>query len=354
MLAANAKPFRLEEATIDELHEAIRAGRTSCAAVVRHYIERARAYNGVASALVTEDGARIPEVTGIARAMSPLRFPTETTARRARPGHGGDPAMSGRSFLFDVARGRRRIRVFEAGDGPPLVFLHGAGGLVEESPFLAALGRRWHVFAPLLPGYGDSEGGDTLPDMLAITLHSFDVIEALGLARPYLVGHSMGGMIAAEMAAVAPHDVERLGLIAPAGLWLEDHPIPDLFATLPHELPELLFHDPALGEWLMAPDGDLDNPKFLEAFMIRNARQLTMASILLFPVPDRGLAERVYRIRARTVIVWGKHDRMIPPAYGEAFRRRVAGSELVMVPAAGHMVIIEKTEDVVAALARLD
>jgi len=47
--------------------------------------------------------------------------------------------------------------------------------------------------------------------MLAITLHSFDVIEALGLARPYLVCHSMGGMIAAEMAAVAPHDAERLG-----------------------------------------------------------------------------------------------------------------------------------------------
>jgi len=167
-----------------------------------------------------------------------------------------------------------RHNVFEAGDGPPLVFLHGAGGLAEESPFLAALARRWHVFAPLLPGYGDSEGGDTLPDMLAITLHSFDVIEALGLTRPYLVGHSMGGMIAAEMAAVAPNDVERLGLIAPAGLWLDDHPIPDLFATLPHELPELLFHDPVLGERLMAPDGDLDNPKLLEAFMIRNARRI--------------------------------------------------------------------------------
>ena len=128
-----------------------------------------------------------------------------------------------------------------------------------------------------------------------------------------------------------------LGLIAPAGLWLEDHPIPDLFATLPHELPELLFHDPVLGERLMAPDGDLDNPKVLEAFMIRNARQLTMASKLLFPVPDRGLAERLYRIRARTVIVWGEDDRMIPPVYGEAFRCGVAGTELVTVPAAGHI-----------------
>src|ERR1700732_3406737 len=176
-----------------------------------------------------------------------LLDPAAAAARRARPGHGGHPAMSGRSFLLDVAGGRRRIRVFEAGDGPPLVFLHGADGLVEESPFLAALGRRWHVFAPLLPGYGDSEGGDTLPDMLAITFHSFDVIEALGLARPHLVGHSMGGMIAAEMPAVAPHDVERLGLIAPAGLWLDDHPIPDFFSKLPHGLPGLFFPDPGPG-----------------------------------------------------------------------------------------------------------
>ena len=258
------------------------------------------------------------------------------------------------SSRIDVAGGRRRIRVFEAGDGAPLVFLHGADGLVEEDPFLAVLARRWHVFAPLLPGYGDSEGGEDLPDMLAVTLHGFDVIEALGLDRPILVGHSMGGMIAAEMAAVAPRSVERLGLIAPAGLWLDTHPIPDLFTKLPHELPALLFHDAALGERMMAAGGDLDDPKFLEAFLIRNARQLAMASKLLFPIPDRGLAGRLYRIRARAVIAWGEDDRLIPPAYGEAFRRAIAGAELVSLPAAGHMVTVEQPQAVVAALARLE
>jgi pimeloyl-ACP methyl ester carboxylesterase len=262
--------------------------------------------------------------------------------------------MTARSFLLDIAGGRRRIRVFEAGEGTPLVFLHGPDGLVEDSPFLAALARRWHVYAPLLPGYGDSEGGESLPDMLAVTLHSFDVIDALGLARPTLVGHSMGGMIAAEMAAVVPHDVERLGLVAPAGLWLDDYAIPDLFAKLPHELPALLFHDVALGERLLAPGGDLDDPKFLEAFMIRNARQLTMASKLLFPVPDRGLAQRLYRVKARTVIVWGENDRMIASAYGDSFRRAIAGAELVTIPAAGHMIIAERAEAVAAALARLE
>src|SRR5712691_4144014 len=77
---AERRPFRLEEATIDELHAAIQAGETNCVAVVRQYIERARAYNGVASLLVTEDGGPIPERIGTVRAGAALRFPTETVA----------------------------------------------------------------------------------------------------------------------------------------------------------------------------------------------------------------------------------------------------------------------------------
>src|ERR1700733_15360156 len=70
--------FRLEEATIEELHRAIRAGRTTCVAVVEHYLARARAYNGVASLLVTEDGATVPAASGAVRAGEALQFPTET------------------------------------------------------------------------------------------------------------------------------------------------------------------------------------------------------------------------------------------------------------------------------------
>jgi len=80
---ANARPFRLEEATIDELHQAIKNGQVTCVAVVQNYIERARAYNGVASVLVTEDGALVPEATGTLRAMAPLRFPAQTVKASA-------------------------------------------------------------------------------------------------------------------------------------------------------------------------------------------------------------------------------------------------------------------------------
>jgi pimeloyl-ACP methyl ester carboxylesterase len=258
------------------------------------------------------------------------------------------------SQLLEIAGGRRTIQVFEAGIGEPLVFLHGVGGLAADSPFLAALAQGWRVLAPLLPGYGLSSGAEALRDMLAVTLHSFDVLDALGLDRPVLVGHSMGGMIAAEMAALAPREVERLGLIAPMGLWLDADPVPDLFSTLPRELPGLLFHDPEFGERMMTAGRDLDDPKFLEAFVIGNARQLAMASKLLFPLPDRGLAERLYRIRAKTVIIWGEEDRLIPPAHGDAFCRGIKGAELITVPAAGHMVIVEHPEAVATALVRLD
>ena len=128
------------------------------------------------------------------------------------------------------------VRYFEGGTGPDLVYLHGAGGVTAEDPFLAALAANHHVYAPLIPGYGDSEEAPTIRDMLDFTLHTWDVIEALGLKDPILVGHSMGGMIAAEMAAVAPNDVSRLALICPAGLWDDDHPIADIFSKLPYEL----------------------------------------------------------------------------------------------------------------------
>lgn len=77
-LGARHRPFALEEATIDELHAAITSGQTTCVEIVQHYLDRVRAYNGVASRLVTEDGAPVPEATGAVRAKAPLRFPTQT------------------------------------------------------------------------------------------------------------------------------------------------------------------------------------------------------------------------------------------------------------------------------------
>jgi len=255
--------------------------------------------------------------------------------------------------LNTVATTRVPVRYYEGGSGTPLVFLHGAGGLDMDLPFLDALAQRFHVYAPLVPGYGDSEECPELRDMLDFTLHTWDVVAALGLKDPVLAGFSMGGMIASEMAAIAPNDVSRLALIAPAGLWLDQHPIPDFFAMLPFELPPVLFYDEEAGAKAMTAGVDLSDPNFLQAFLVQNARQLGAAGKILFPIPERGLAARLYRIRAKTQLIWGDSDKLIAPVYAQEFQRGIAGSSLTMIPQAGHLVPFEKPAEVVAAISRL-
>ena len=245
------------------------------------------------------------------------------------------------------------VQVLTGGEGPDLLFLHGAGGLLAEDPLLNALAERFRVHAPLLPGYGDSEECHEIRDMLDFTLHTHDVMTALGLVKPMVVGHSMGGMMAAELAAVMPNDVDRLALICPAGLWLDEHPMPDIFAMVPYELPAVLFHDVAAGAAMMTAGADFSDLDFLQRFLVQNARQLGMAGKILFPIPDRGLAERLYRIKAKTLLIWGASDRLTPLPYAEAFRQGIAGSELVVIPEAGHMVPLEQTARVVEAIGRL-
>lgn len=255
---------------------------------------------------------------------------------------------------LELKQGGCAVEVVEAGNGEPLFYMHGAGGHMPKDRFLAALASKYRVYAPLLPGYAGSTGEESLREMLDFALLGFDVMDALGLDRPLVVGHSMGGMIAAEMAAIAPNDIDRLALIAPAGLWLDQHPIPDLFAKMPFELPELLFHDVELGKELMTAGLDFGDPEFLKNFLVINARRLGTAGKILFPIPERGLSQRLYRIKARTLVIWGNADKLIVPAYADAFVDAIPDADLVLLPDAGHLVTHETPDAVIEAIASLD
>jgi pimeloyl-ACP methyl ester carboxylesterase len=235
-----------------------------------------------------------------------------------------------------------RIRVLEGGssDAAPLVFLHGLAGLIDnDTTFLDLLAERRHVFAPELPGYGDSSGEECLEDMLDFALHGWDVVEALGLAdrRPALVGHSLGGMIGAEMACLAPRSIEQLVLVDPFGLWLDEHPTPDLFTFLPFEFGEFLFHDQARAAELLAGATDLADPDTLRQFFIANARRLGTAGKILFPIPNRRLSKRLYRLTTDTLVVWAEQDRLVPPVYASQWAALVPHCRSVLLPDAGHM-----------------
>jgi len=240
---------------------------------------------------------------------------------------------------------------------PPLVAFHGAGGHLAGEPLLRRLAERYAVYAPVWPGYGAEEGEELIEDMLDFALHGADVIDALGLGpahgapRPHLLGHSMGGMIAAEMAAIAPLAYDRLVLVAPAGLWLDEYPVTDLFTLLPYEFPHYLFHDPEAGAALLTGGLDFDDPEAIKAFLIGNSRRLGTAGKILFPIPNRRLSKRLYRLTNPTLVLWGESDRLIPPVYARAWVDRLPDAALGYVDDAGHMAPYEQPDAVAAAVA---
>jgi len=244
-----------------------------------------------------------------------------------------------------------KCRVREAGSGQPLLYLHGAGGLQDEEPLLEKLAETHHIFAPEWPGYGESVDEEKVEDMLDFALHGWDVVLELDLgAAPDLVGHSMGGMIAAEMACLNPAGVRKLVLISSLGLWIDEHPIPDLFAMLPFEIASAMFVDPKAGERFLMKGVDFSNMDALQDFMVGNSRRLGTASKILFPIPNRRLSKRLYRQSAETLVLWGAEDGFVPPLYADRFCELLPNATQRRIENASHMLPYEKPSETASAI----
>lgn len=231
------------------------------------------------------------------------------------------------------------------GNGEPLLFLHGAGGPMVGAPFLDELAKRFTVYAPAHPGFGPGEGIEHLDDVIDFALYYHDFLDELQIENPHIVGHSLGGMLAAEMTALAPYRVNRLVLVGSAGLWLEDTPIPDFFTFTPQQLVDAVLHDPKgpLGQMLLqqfqAPEVALEMYKCMAS-----------TGKFIWPIPDKGLKKRIHRIQPSTLIIWGASDKLIPPVYGEAFLKAIPGSRLVSFSKSGHMPMLEEPEEFVSVV----
>lgn len=238
---------------------------------------------------------------------------------------------------LELKDGAFKIRVLEAGSGDPVLFIHGAGGLFWD-PFLDGLSNGHRVVAPEHPGFGTSQGLEHVEDVWDLVLYYNELLDAVGLERATVIGHSFGGMVAAELAANNPERVAKLVLVAPIGLWLDEHPVPDISGMPPSKLPELVLADPTgpLAAMLPAPD-PTDPDALLQAVN-------SMSSILQFiwPLPDKGLRKRLYRVKAPTLVIWGAQDRLVDPAYGLAFNQAIRGSTLTVIDGAGHIPQLEQ------------
>jgi pimeloyl-ACP methyl ester carboxylesterase len=278
--------------------------------------------------------------------------------RREHPGGGG--AMSEpKSRMIELGSNRPTLELQEAGSGPPLFFLHGAGGVSWDGG-LSLLARHFHVYAPSLPGFGKSpaDGLEKIEDALELWQLGFDLIEKLGLDKPLVVGESFGGWMAAEMAALRPKEVGKLVLMAPVGVWRDAQPVVDIFGLTIGELLPFLFHDmnsaPAkamAGLTSLMSDKDDRTQAQIDA-LIALFLGFRTAAKFLFPVPDTGVERRLWRIRVPTLVLWGAQDKLIAPSYADVFAKNVKNAQVVMIERCGHLPLAEQAETAAKEIAR--
>ncbi|HTU92872.1 MAG TPA: alpha/beta hydrolase, partial [Gemmataceae bacterium] len=164
-----------------------------------------------------------------------------------------------------------------------------------------------------------------------------------------LGGVSLGGWIAAEFAVRWPERVKKLWLAAAPGLWVEEQPLPDLFRDMAHpsRLRPLLFHDPDGYMATMILGDNPDDERRVMGFMA-----MTVLARLTWDRPyDPKLARRLHRIQCPTLLLWGESDRLVPPAYGEAYRKHLPQAEMKIIPNCGHLAMFEKETEFVEAVA---
>ena len=238
--------------------------------------------------------------------------------------------------------------MWTAGSGPKLGFLAGFGGLPKWVPFLDALAKERTVIVPSLPGFpGGERGHSVLDSHLDWLLAVRQLLEGAGLAGADLAGSSVGASLAAEVAAIWPHMVKRLALIAPFGLFDENDPATDPWAQRPPDVPALFCADPANWQMLKTEPEGLNSPEW----PIEQVRASEAAARIFWPLGNTKLEKRLPLITAPTLLLWGGEDKVMPRSYADKFAKGVNGkTEITIIPGAGHLAELDKPDETAAAI----
>jgi len=234
----------------------------------------------------------------------------------------------------------RPTEILTDGAGTPLVFLHG-GGIIEGFECLEPLADGFRVIAPLAPGYGSTELDPPVKGRDELAAHVRDVLDALGIERTVLVGHSLGGWLAATVAARFPDRVSALVLGAPYGMDVPEHRGANLLALSPAERVAALTNDPSIfdGRFPSGPD---------PAFEAARARELQAVTRVMPGPHDPELPGILPQISAPTLLLWGEDDKINPAAHAEDWQQVIPQTSLRTFPGTGHLLFHERTDAVAA------
>ncbi len=243
-----------------------------------------------------------------------------------------------------LRNGKFNVQLVEGGSGDNLLYLHGADGFTGWDACLDRLAAEFHVIAPAHPGVAQSDGLEHLDDLWDLVIFYEELLDTLGLDRAYVVGHSYGGMLAAELAAHCPQRVARLVLVGSLGLWLENTPVADFFILTRSERAELLWRDSATEVAQAYMSAPTDPAAKLEADL---SRTQTLAAVgkFVWPIPDKGLPKRAHRITMPALLIWGDSDGIVPPAYGAAFQQLLPNATLRVIERCGHIPQVEQPDE---------
>ena len=236
-----------------------------------------------------------------------------------------------------------------AGEGRPLLFLHGGDYFAQNRDFLEKLARRWRVLIPRHPGFGGSARPDGFRSVHDLAYLYLDLLDRQRLGDVVLVGSSFGGWIALEMCVRSVERIGRLALVDTLGVKFsgrEERDIADIYALPADEVLRRTFFAPERA----APDyRELDDA---EAASIAGDRAATTLYGWRPYMHDPGLLRWLHRVRVPSLVLWGQSDGIVSPDYGEKLCRSLPDARFESIPEAGHYPQIERPDTVADAIER--
>lgn len=230
------------------------------------------------------------------------------------------------------------VRLLSGGKGRPLLFLHGAAGLPQWNAFFEQLSTQYEVLIPEHPGFGGSEAPAWIRNIADMAIHYLDLLDGFGGEPVHVVGHSLGGWIAAEVAARTSARMQTLSLLAPAGMRVKGVPMGDNFIWSPEEAARNLFHDQAFAERMLAhvPTDEEADFQLKNRFM---AVKLGWEPRWLNPA----LGNWLHRVKVPSLVMWGDSDKVFPSAYAERWKAALPDARVEIIAQCGHLPHVEKS-----------
>jgi pimeloyl-ACP methyl ester carboxylesterase len=249
-----------------------------------------------------------------------------------------------RSVTVDGA-GAVPVTYSDRGTGHPFLLLHGGAGPQSVTGFADQLAEDGpaRVITPVHPGFAGTPRPGGLNSIAGLARLYVSLLDGLGLDDVTVVGNSIGGWIAAEMALAGSPRVTSVVLVDACGIEVPGHPVADFFALTLDQVAELSYHDP--GPFRIDPAAMSAGQR---AAMAGNREALAVYGGTA--MTDPGLRDRLGRIAVPALVLWGDSDRIVDPDYGRAYAAAIPGAEFRLLPATGHVPQIETPAQLLGAI----